>query len=277
MRIFGSNRGYGCPWHKGLIPDMFWNSQVLGYVVIPFGLLTIAQSCDEWGKGWQKPRAQPLIIRDKRSCTGHWGFNPATEHHRFRSTGRTGRAVIAKLLADGHNVTAFTRDASKLAAAPRFIIVQGDAMQPADVARAVPGHDAAVVTLGNSQNPFALLLGARRTTPPNICEVGTRNIIAAIDPTSPARLIVVAAFGIGDTRDKLPFVAKLFYHSVLREQMADKKRQEAALKSSYLDYVLVQPVALTDKPAAGTWLASASGATRKQYVSRADVAACIAD
>ena len=195
----------------------------------------------------------------------------------FGSTGRTGRAVIAKLLADGHNVTAFTRDASKLAAAPRFIIVQGDAMQPADVARAVPGHDAAVVTLGNSQNPFALLLGARRTTPPNICEVGTRNIIAAIDPTSPARLIVVAAFGIGDTRDKLPFVAKLFYHSVLREQMADKERQEAALKSSYLDYVLVQPVALTDKPAAGTWLASASGATRKQYVSRADVAAFIAE
>jgi len=94
----------------------------------------------------------------------------------------------------GHKVTAFTRDASKLAAAPRFIIVQGDAMQPADVARAVPGHDAAVVSLGNSQNPFALLLGARRTTPPNICEVGTRNIIAAIDPTSPARLIVVTAF-----------------------------------------------------------------------------------
>ena len=76
MRIFGSNRGYGCPWHKVLIPDMFWNSQVLGYVVIPFGLLTIAQSCDEWGKGWQKPRAQPLIIQEQAIMHRSLGIQP---------------------------------------------------------------------------------------------------------------------------------------------------------------------------------------------------------
>ncbi len=195
----------------------------------------------------------------------------------FGSTGRTGRAVIARLLEAGHQVTAFARDASSLAATPGLTLVQGDAMQPADVARAVPSHDAIVVSLGNSQNPVALLLGARRTTPPNVCEVGTRNIIAAVDPAAPARLITVSAFGIGDTRDKLPFAFKLFYLMVLREHMADKERQEAVLKASNLDYLLVQPVALTDKPAAGTWLASVSGEIRKQELSRADVAAFIAE
>jgi len=195
----------------------------------------------------------------------------------FGSTGLTGRAVISKLLEAGHKVTAFARNASKLADAPNLTIVQGDAMQSADVERAMPGHDAIVVSLGNSQNPFARLFGARRTTPPDVCEVGTSNMIAAVDSTVSVRLIAITAFGIGDTRDKLPFLFKMFYRLVLREHMVDKERQEAALKVSRLDYVLVQPVALTDKPAAGTWLASASGQIRKHEVSRADVAAFIAE
>jgi uncharacterized protein YbjT (DUF2867 family) len=91
------------------------------------------------------------------------------------------------------------------------------------------------------------------------------------------RLIVVTAFGIGDTLEKLPLLFKMFYRLLLREHMVDKERQEAVLKAAHLDYVLVQPVALTDKPPANTWLASASGEIRKQEVSRADVAAFIAD
>lgn len=99
----------------------------------------------------------------------------------FGSTGGTGRAAIASLLAAGHEVTAFARDVSALAEIPAVRTVRGDAMRAADVAAAIPGHDAVVVSLGNSQNPFAMMLGARRTTPPNVCEVGTRNIIAAMD------------------------------------------------------------------------------------------------
>ena len=195
----------------------------------------------------------------------------------FGSTGGTGRAVISRLLQQGHMVTAFARDASKLAAAPGLTIVHGDVMQLSDVQRAMAGHQAIVVSLGNSQNPFALLVGARRTTPPNVCEIGTKNIIAAVDPAAPVRLIAVTAFGIGDTRDKLPFAFKMFYRLVLREHMVDKENQEAGLKASYLDYVLVQPVALTDKPPAGAWLASASGDIRKREVSRSDVVAFIAE
>ena len=112
----------------------------------------------------------------------------------FGSTGQTGRAAISKLLEAENKVTAFARDTSKVAAVADLKIVQGDAMQLADVERAVPGHDAIVVTLGNSQNPFALLFGARRTTPPNICEVGTRNIIAALGSATSVRLIAVTAF-----------------------------------------------------------------------------------
>ena len=95
-------------------------------------------------------------------------------------------------------------------------------MNAADVAGAVPGHDLVIVSLGNSQNPFAMMFGARRTTSANVCEEGTRHIMAAMQAARMARLLVVSAFGIGDTRTRLPFAFKLFYRAVLREHMADK-------------------------------------------------------
>ena len=195
----------------------------------------------------------------------------------FGPTGGTGRAIIAKLLADGHSVTAFARDPSKLSPAPGLTLVKGDAMNPGDVKRAIPGHDVVVISLGNPQLPLAISLGARRTTPADICEMGTRNIIAALGPGSPIRVLAVTAFGVGDTRDKMQIGFKIFSQLFLREPMADKERQETVLKASGLDYVLVQPVGLTDAPASGDWLASARGESRKMRISRKDVAAFIAD
>ena len=148
-------------------------------------------------------------------------------------------------------------------------------MNAADVNAAMAGHDAVVVALGNSQNPFALLLGARRTTPANVCEVGTRHIIAAMRAAGIALLVVVTAFGVGATRSRLPLAFRLFYRTVLREHMADKENQEALIRSSPLDWTLVQPVALTDKPACGHWLADTDGVIRRSEISRADVAACL--
>jgi putative NADH-flavin reductase len=176
----------------------------------------------------------------------------------------------------GHQVTAFARNPSALAPAPGLTIAQGDAMNEADVARAMTGHDAVVVTLGNSQNPFGLLFGARRTTPHNICEIGTRNIIAAMKANGIARLIVVSSFGVGDTKAQAPLLTKIFYALFLREQMADKEKQEPLVKASGLDWTLVQPVGLTDGVGMGGRIASPRGETGKLTIPRSDVAAFIA-
>jgi putative NADH-flavin reductase len=193
----------------------------------------------------------------------------------FGATGGTGRAVIRDLLAAGHTVTALVRDPSKLAPAPGLAVVPGDATNSADVARAVPGHDAVVVSLGSSQSPFRSLFGARRTTPRNICEAGTRVIVGAMRDAAVLRLVVVTAFGVGDTRDRAPLVAKIFFAVLLREQMADKEKQEAVVKASGLDWTLVQPVGLSDAPASGRPVVGTPGGMGKHRVSRADVAAVV--
>jgi uncharacterized protein YbjT (DUF2867 family) len=191
----------------------------------------------------------------------------------FGSTGGTGRAVITAALAAKHQVTAFARTPAKLPAQNGLSIVQGDAMNPDDVAPTLVGQDAVILSLGNSQNAFAMKFGVRRTTPRDICAAGTANILQSLPATIP--LIVVGAFGTGDTRPQLPLMFKIFYRLILKEQMADKEYQDVILKSSSALYTLIQPVALTDKPATGTWTATLDGTYGKPEVARTDLAAYI--
>jgi uncharacterized protein YbjT (DUF2867 family) len=184
----------------------------------------------------------------------------------------TGRATVHTLLQHGHTVTAFARDPAKVPAAPNLTVVQGDAMNSDDVARAVPGHDAVVVSLGISESGFRLALGLGTRPEGNVCEVGTRNVIAAMRQSGIARLVVVSSFGVGDSRGKLPLLFKLFYIIALREHMRDKEQMELLVKASGLDWTLVQPVGLDDKPGTGKALVTTDGAIRGNMVSRQDVA-----
>jgi uncharacterized protein YbjT (DUF2867 family) len=196
----------------------------------------------------------------------------------FGATGKAGRAVALMLLAAGHEVTAFVRDPAKLPAQVAFPAIVGDAMNADDVAKAVAGHDAVVVALGESRNPFLLALGAKRITPPDICEKGTANVIAAAKAASVQRMVCVSSYGVGDTRAVLSGMCKLIFRWLrLTEQMDDKERQEALVKASDLDWTLVQPVGLTDGAGTGRWLASLTGERRRRTVSRIDLAAFIVE
>ena len=194
----------------------------------------------------------------------------------FGATGGTGRAMIQAALGHGHEVTAFARAAGKVPPAPGLRVIQGDATRRVDVAAAIDGQDAVVVSLGNSQNPFARMVGVRRTTPRDVCEVGTRHILEALAEGQAAgqavRLIIIGAFGTGATLPQLSFMFKMFYRLVLRKQMADKERQVAVLEASTAPYTLIQPLALTDKAAAGRWTATRDGSYGAVEVSRLDLA-----
>ena len=65
----------------------------------------------------------------------------------FGASGRTGRHVGEQVLARGHEVTAFVRDASRLDVRKRLQVAQGDARDAAAVDRAITHHDAVISTL----------------------------------------------------------------------------------------------------------------------------------
>lgn len=189
------------------------------------------------------------------------------------ATGGTGRATIEALVREGHRVTAFSRNADALAETSVLVTAfNGDATNPADVDRAVAGHDAVIVTLGIAENPLRVRLFGTARTPLDVRSAGTRNVIAAMQKHGVRRLVVQSSFGVGETRDKLRWLDSLFFNLLLKPQIADTEVQEIEVRESGTDWVLAQPVHLTDDETEEMPFASAEGEVREWKISRKGVA-----
>lgn len=194
------------------------------------------------------------------------------------STGGSGRAVVGELLAAGHEVTAFSRRGGRLGldAEERLRAFSGDALEPSDVERAVAGHDAVVVTLGITENALRVRLFGPRSTPIDVRSKGTRNVIEAMRRLGVRRLVVVTSFGVGATRDRLRLADRLVFKLLLEPQIADTEVQNQDVVDSRLDWVIAQPVQLTDRDDGTMPFASTAGETGRMQVSRKSVARFVA-
>lgn len=196
------------------------------------------------------------------------------------ATGGSGRAAVNHLLSAGHTVTVFSRRAQPTAidaASERLCSFVGDAMDAAAVERAVQGQDAVIVALGISENALRVRLLGPARTPLDVRSAGTRNVIAAMRKHGVRRLVVQTTFGVGETRDKLDLINKLFFTLLLKPQIADTEVQNEEVSASGLDWVIAQPVHLTDGAEDDLPFISTKGETAKMKVSRNSVARFLAD
>jgi uncharacterized protein YbjT (DUF2867 family) len=154
----------------------------------------------------------------------------------FGATGGTGRELVRQALERGHSVTAFARDPAALDKRDGLQGLAGDVLDAAAVERAVAGHEAVLCTLGRPA-----------TSPGTVRSQGTRNIVRAMETVGPRRLICQSTIGIGDSRPLLPPLYRyLLVPLLLRRTFAEHERQEAAVRSSQLDWTIVRAGALTD-------------------------------
>ena len=107
------------------------------------------------------------------------------------ANGRLGRLVVARALANGHEVTAFMRDGRVLPAHPALSIEFGHvADEPDRVRAAVAGHDAVLSGLGNP-------LWFKGGRGPAIVAAGVTNVVAAMRDAGVGRVVVPLAWGTG--------------------------------------------------------------------------------
>jgi uncharacterized protein YbjT (DUF2867 family) len=192
------------------------------------------------------------------------------------ATGGSGRAAIDALTAAGHHVTAFSRSAERLRDEyADLTVINGDVMEPADVDHAVAGQDVVVVTLGIAENPIRVRLAGPTRTPIDVRSSGTRNVIDAMNAHGVGRLVAQSSFGVGPTRARLRWSDRLLFAALLKPQMADTEVQEQLVRSSGLDWTLIQPVHLTDDVTAAEPFRSTAGETREMKVSRRSVGRAI--
>jgi putative NADH-flavin reductase len=197
------------------------------------------------------------------------------------ATGGIGRQLLQQAVAAGHDVTAVVRNPQRLAGT----LPTGVRVVTADLADPDPsGLQAAV------QGADAVLsgLGPRSASDAGVTSRGTEAIVRAMQATGARRLVVVSAAPIGTVpspgRTKPPrhdpgdgfFMRHLFSHvakTAFRKHYADLALMEDLLRDSGLDWTVVRPPRLTDKPLSGRYRTAYGQNVRGGWlVSRADVA-----
>jgi putative NADH-flavin reductase len=185
------------------------------------------------------------------------------------ASGATGQHVLRQALARDHDVTALVRRLRLEALPPeasRARVVAGDVLDPASLAEAMAAQDAVISTLGvgKSFKSNGLIAAA------------VPNLVAAMKQHGVRRIVFTSAFGVGETWRDAPLLPRLFMRTLLRKIYADKAAGEAVLKQSDLDWTIVHPTGLTDKPGTGRYRVGERLALRGfPTIPRADVAACL--
>jgi putative NADH-flavin reductase len=183
----------------------------------------------------------------------------------FGATGTVGRQVVQQALEQGHTVTAFARNLTKLDIQhPQLSFAQGNVMDASAVEQAIQGKDAVVC-----------VLGAGKKLKSTIRSEGTQQIIQAMERVGMRRLICLSTLGAGDSWSNLDFYWKyVMFGFILRQVFADHERQENLVRNSNLDWTIVRPGALTDGPLTGRYRHGFPSTDRNitLQISRADVA-----
>jgi uncharacterized protein YbjT (DUF2867 family) len=197
------------------------------------------------------------------------------------ATGGIGRHVLCQALAQGHEVNAVVRNPGKLVAQPTrvFAVDLSDPDEPA-LKEAMTGADAVLSALGSASRAEV-----------GIAADGTRAIVQAMQTASVRRVVAISAAPVGTVasprrphpprRDPgdgfvMGRLAVPVTRAVLRGHYADLAVMEDILGESGLDWTVLRPPRLTNRPGTGRYrVAHGQNPPRGWSIPRADVADCM--
>jgi putative NADH-flavin reductase len=152
------------------------------------------------------------------------------------ASGKTGRHVTELALARGHSVTAFVRSPGKMGQRhPLLSVVRGDPRSSDELARALPGHDAVLSTLG-VRPPQAF----RRHTLVEDCAAST---IAAMERAGVERYVLLSAAVLFP----LPGLRFVFFRWLLKHIARDLGAAEKLVQATPLAWTIVRPPRLVER------------------------------
>ena len=159
------------------------------------------------------------------------------------ATGGTGRLIVSEAQVRGHTVVALVRSRDKADHLAGAELHEGDARDEVALSGALQGCEAVISSLGTALSPFNKV---------TLLSDATRALVSVMGKENIRRLVCITGVGAGGSRGHGGFIYdKLFQPLLLRNVYADKDRQEAIVKASKLDWIIVRPTMLTDAPAIG--------------------------
>ncbi|WP_461534206.1 NAD(P)-dependent oxidoreductase [Sinomicrobium sp.] len=182
----------------------------------------------------------------------------------FGATGSVGKEIVKQALNQGHQVTAFVRNLenSGLRNSANVKLIKGDVTYYSNVEKALRDQDAVLCAIGDGK------IGKVRN-------LGTKNIVEAMEKNNVKRLICQSTLGMGESYDNLNFLWRyIMFGFLLKKAFQDHKLQEQHILNSDLDYTIVRPSALTDGELTNKFKRGFDGNQKNLSlkISRADVA-----
>jgi len=183
------------------------------------------------------------------------------------ATGGIGGHVLDWALRAGHPVHALARDPQALPPAAGLTVTRGDALDETAVAEVIDGADAVVSALG-----------PRGAKAPGLLAGAASHTILAMQKTGASRLVCVSAAGAYVTGDpNMNWLVKAILPRVLAKQFADVRAMEDVIRPCDLDWTLVRPTRLVNRPGTGWYRVSPDySPPGGGKIARADVAHFIA-
>src|SRR5258708_13468609 len=166
----------------------------------------------------------------------------------FGATGATGRCLVEQALDQGYDVTAFARNPAKVATEHvRLTIVRGDVFQKATVQEAVATKDAVLCTIGGHDR--LRVARSRHPRAPGLCTIGTRNILEAMETCGVSRLICLSAWGIGESKGRVPVIFRdVIFPLLMKENTEEKEPQSRPIHKTNPTGPLLLPPSLPTHP-----------------------------
>jgi putative NADH-flavin reductase len=178
------------------------------------------------------------------------------------ATGGIGLEIVKQAVERGHSLTAFVRAPERLEAfRDRISVIRGDLLNSAELAKVLEGQDAVLSSFG-PREPRA---------DGKLLQSFASALTSAMFQSRIRRAIVVSVAFL--FKDSIIPPAYLVGRLLFAHHVADASAMEAILKESGLDWTIVRPPGLTDKPRTGAYRVREGHLPRFGFtISRADVA-----
>ena len=180
------------------------------------------------------------------------------------ATGGTGLEIVRQAIEHGHAVTAFVRAPDRLKTfGDRIAVIQGDPLNSAELARVLGGHDAVLSGFG-PRTPVS-------KADANLLRHFAAALTSAMLHARIRRVVVVSVAFL--FRDSIFPPAYLLGRLFFQDTVADASEMEHLITQSGLDWTIVRPPRLTDKPRRAKYRVREGHLPRFGFtISRADVA-----
>ncbi len=158
------------------------------------------------------------------------------------ATGGTGLEIVKRAIERNHSVTAFVRSSKALARFDGSVnAVEGNLLDRDQLARVIAGHDAVLSAFG-SRDP--------KSREP-IMAPFARSLVTAMTDRGVRRLVILSVAFL--FRNAIVPPAYPLGQLFLKHYVDDCAAMEEIVRNSALDWTVVRPPALTNKPHAGMY------------------------